>query len=92
MLLTGSVLIVIAAAIFFLPMIPVRVQSYCIACAGVPFGEHGYSSVGLYFFNYGGIYTIAEPNFPNPPYVGYCLAYGNPNHTSCGLGIDLLKD
>jgi hypothetical protein len=80
------------AAIFFLPAIPVRVQSYCIPCAGIAIDEQGYSSVGFYFFNYGGLYMAANaPNFASL-YIGYCLVYGDPNHTSCGVGIDLLKD
>jgi len=36
--------------------------------------------------------TADPPNFPTPIYAGYCVVYGEPNHTSCGLGIVVLKN
>jgi hypothetical protein len=85
----GIVIVTAMAVVFFLPLIPVKVEAVpCIQCAGLLFEEQGYSSMGLYLFGYGGIYLSSLPNYA-PPYVGYCVVYGT--STSCGIGIGLLK-
>jgi len=85
----GIVIVTAIAVVFFLPLIPVKVEVVpCIQCAGLPFEEQGYSSMGLYFFGYGGIYMSSLPNY-YAPYVGYCVVYGT--STSCGIGVGLLK-
>ena len=85
-----AVVIVTAMVIvFFLPLIPVRVEGVpCTLCAGLFIEERGYSSVGLYFSGYGGIYLSGLPNYI-PFYVGYCVVYGT--SSSCGVGFALLK-
>ena len=86
-----GIAIVAAIAFFFLPLVPVKVEPYCVPCAGGQFiEEQGYSSVGLYFSGYGGIYLSSLPNY-FPTYVGYCLVYGTSSSTSCGVGIGLLN-
>lgn len=92
-ILTAAISVAFVATIFFLPVVPVKVDPFCLACGGsLHIEELGYSSVGLYFFNYGGIYMAAGlPNFPSPLYLGYCVIYGDPLHTSCGLGINVSK-
>lgn len=92
-LLIVAGLAIFAGAIFFLPIVPVKVQSFCIMCPGAPvIREQGYSSVALYFSDYGGIYMTADlPNFPVPTFVGYCVAYGSADNTSCGVGVAILR-
>jgi hypothetical protein len=85
----GVVIVATIAVVFFLPLIPVRVEAVpCIQCAGLFLEEQGYSSVGLYFFGYGGIYLSGLSNY-YASYVGYCMVYGT--STSCGVGLALLK-
>ena len=85
----GVVIVATVAVVFFLPLVPVRVEGVpCTLCAGLFMEEQGYSSMGLYFFGYGGIYLSSLPSFP-PFYVGYCVVYGT--STSCGVGVALLK-
>jgi len=85
----GVLIVAAMAVVFFLPLIPVRVEAVpCIQCAGLFLEEQGYSSVGLYFFGYGGIYLSGMSNY-YAPYVGYCVVYGT--STSCGVEIGLLK-
>jgi len=87
----GVVIGAAVAVFFFLPLIPVRVEAVpCIQCAGLFLEEQGYSSVGLYFFGYGGIYLSGMSNY-YAPYVGYCVVYGTSTSTSCGVGVGLLK-
>ncbi|MGP8056979.1 MAG: hypothetical protein ACLP9K_05195 [Nitrososphaerales archaeon] len=86
-----GIAIVAAIAVFSLPLVPVKVTPYCVRCPGGLFiEEQGYSSVGLYFSGYGGIYLSSLPNY-FPTYVGYCVVYGTSSSTSCGAGIGLLK-
>ena len=86
-----GIAIVAAMAVFLLPLVPVKVEPYCVTCPGGAFiEEQGYSSVALYFSGYGGIYMSGLPNLL-PTYVGYCLVYGISSSTSCGTGIGLLK-
>jgi hypothetical protein len=81
----------VIAIVFFLPLIPVKVEDApCPICAGLFIEEQGHSSMGLYFFGYGGIYLSSLPNFPNQ-YVGYCVVYGSPYSTSCGVNVVLLN-
>ena len=89
----GVVIAAAMAGVFFLPLVPVRVEvNPCLPCAHpyVNMEEQGYSSVGLYFFGYGGIYLTTLPNsYAN--YVGYCVVYGAFTSTSCGIGVGLLN-
>jgi len=83
------VIVAAVAGVFFLPLIPIRVEiNPCNLCAGLFIEEQGYSSVGLYFFGYGGIYLSGLPNYA-APHVGYCVVYGT--STSCGMGVGLLR-
>ena len=85
----GIVIVAAVVVVFFLPLIPVRVEAVpCPLCAGLFIEEQGFSSTGLYFFGYGGIYLSGLPNYI-PAYVGYCVVYGT--STSCGVGFALLK-
>ena len=52
------------AAIFFLPVVPVQVEPFCVQCPGGLFiAEQGYSSPALYFVGCGGIYMTGLPNY-----------------------------
>ena len=85
----GVVIVAAVAVVFFVPLIPVQVEILpCHLCAGLFIEEQGYSSMGVYFFGYGGIYLSSLPNYIGA-YVGYCLVYGT--STSCGVGFALLK-
>jgi hypothetical protein len=86
--LTSSVIIIMITALFLLPIIPVKVDPLCKPCAGqlyhvVP----GYSSVALYFSDYGAI----QVNDPDGPF--YCVVYGSGLQTSCPIAVgELWKD
>ena len=83
--------IAVVAAVFLLPLIPVQVEPFCIPCLSQLYiREQGYASVALYLTGYGGIYMSGSPNYA-AIYVGYCVVYGSPFSTSCGVGVGLLK-
>jgi len=85
----GVVVVAAMAVVFFLPLIPVRVEANpCVPCSTPFIEEQGYSSMGLYFFGNGGIYLSGLSNY-YAPYVGYCVVYRT--STSCGIGVGLLK-
>jgi hypothetical protein len=81
------------AAVFLLPVVPVKVEPFCAPCPGGLFIlQQGYASPALYLAGYGGIYLTSLPNYA-PTYVGYCVVYGSPTDNSCGLGIgELWRD
>lgn len=88
-----AVVAIVAASVlvFFLPLVPVQVEPYCVSCPSSPYiQEQGYASVAVYVAGYGGIYMNAEPNYLSS-YVGYCVVYGSSSSTSCGIGVGLLK-
>jgi hypothetical protein len=83
--MSGSV-IVIVVAVFFLPVVPVEVNVFCIYCAGVHEAPvTGYASVALDLFGYGGILVIRGGELSNE----YCVVYGNALGNSCGFGVGL---
>ena len=86
-LLAGSAIAVVVLAIFFLPLIPVKiVEDLCPRCPGAPFYHvGGYSSLSYYLSSYG---AILLDRLPIDPQVGYCVFYGDLSlQNTCGIGL-----